>query len=262
MYMDGKTTRRGFVASLGGTALGLATASRAWAQAAEEEDEMVLVPAGTAIVGTSTEEVQTLAERYDIHASWLAIESPRREVELAAFYIDRLPVTGARYAEFCTATDRRWPFARQVAADPDGAGRLPVAFVNAVDAAAYAEWAGGRLPTEEEWEYAARGPDGLAYPWGNEWDPARCNCNHDKRPGGRGPTPVDAYPEGASPFGVLDMVGNLCEWTATGHKHSRVVKGGFFKQHEPYRFRVACKLMTQLTNNRQDYIGFRCARDA
>ena len=222
------------------------------------EEEMILVPRGIAVAGTSDGELERISASWHVHASWLAPERPRRKIAVGPFLIDRFPVTNADYIRFCRATGHDWPLLDSVAPS-----RLPATMVSAADAEAYAKWAGKRLPTETEWEFAARGTRGLIYPWGDRWAPGLCNNNAKNVPHGRGITPVDAYPRGASPFGVQDMAGNVCEWTSTsyGSPATRVVKSGFWRQHEPYRFRAACRLMSQLGGNRQDYLGFRCARD-
>jgi formylglycine-generating enzyme required for sulfatase activity len=223
------------------------------------ESEMILLPRGVAVVGTSDGEIDRIAAAWHVHASWLAPERPRREITVGPFQIDRFPVTHAEYLRFCRATGRDWPLA-----DSPAPPNVPATRVSAADAEAYATWAGKRLPSETEWEFAARGMDGLMYPWGDRWVPGHCNSNAKNVPRGKGIAPVDAHPFDASPFGVRDMAGNVCEWTSTAYLSSatRVVKGGFWRQHEPYRFRVACRLMSQWGVNRQDYIGFRCARDA
>jgi len=268
-----RLTRRAFVAATGATTWSLLS-RRAGATdtsgavvdvvARAAKRAMIPIPGGRAVVGTDRAEAEALAEKYNVHPSWLANETPRRIVEVASFLIDRFPVTNAEYRAFCQATGRQWVPAGQGRLAADTLATLPATFVNRDDAMAYAEWCGRRLPTEVEWEHAARGASGLAYPWGDEWDPTRCNSNERHVPGGRGPTPVDAYPSGASPFGVMDMAGNVCEWTAGSYAdapNAGVVKGGFWMQHEVYRFRAACRMMSQLAGNRQDYIGFRCAKD-
>jgi formylglycine-generating enzyme required for sulfatase activity/predicted Ser/Thr protein kinase len=156
--------------------------------------EMVLVPAGPFLMGRA-----------------------RRTIQLDAFYIDRTPVTNEQFARFVEITGYQ----------PSGAGadrflrgdglasggteraRRPVAYVSWADAKAYAQWAGKRLPTEAEWEKAARGTDGRKYPWGRA-NPEPSLANFDRSLGGT--TPVGAFPAGASPFGALDMAGNVWEW--------------------------------------------------
>jgi len=268
-----RLTRREFVAATGATTWRLFSrragaadpcASLVDAEAQAAKRAMILIPGGRAVVGTDSAEAEALAKKYNVHPSWLANETPRRIVEVAPFSIDRFPVTNADYLVFCQATGRQWVPAGQGQLAANKLALLPATFVNREDATAYAKWCGRRLPTEVEWEYAARGANGLAYPWGHDWDPTRCNSNEQHIPGGRGPTPVHAYPSGVSPFGVMDMVGNVCEWTADNYAdapRSGVVKGGFWLQHEAYRFRAACRMMSQLADNRQDYIGFRCAKD-
>ena len=135
-----------------------------------------------------------------------------REVALAAYKIGKNEVTNAEFAAFVEATSYDAGSEWRGYAEKNGP-TCPVVCVNNADAEAYCAWAGGRLPTENEWEYAATGGDGRQYPWGNEWDATRC-CNSA---GSRrsGPMPVGSFPEGASPFGCLDMAGNVWERTSS-----------------------------------------------
>jgi formylglycine-generating enzyme required for sulfatase activity len=260
-------TRRRFGASVAAAAAACLQASKGAGAAVRAQDvtdaEMVKIPGGTAVIGTDPAEAEVLSKTYAVHPSWFSLEFPLRRVELRTFYLDKYPVTNAAYVAFVQDSKYPWSFLRHVMQQLDDIASHPVVRVNILDAQAYAEWAAKRLPTEEEWEYAARGPDGFAYPWGRQWDPSRCNTNGENVPNGRGMKPVGAYPTGASPFGVMDLAGNVCEWTNTPHTAAcHVVKGGFWKQHEPYLFRAAYRGMTQFSSNQQEYLGFRCARDA
>src|SRR6185437_7051616 len=151
-----------------------------------------------------------------------AMGPDRREVRVDAFYIDKNPVTNHEFATFVSVTGYRPandPAARflahlrgvgsRVGAVPPALERHPVVYVSWDDARAYAAWAGKRLPTEAEWEKAARGTDGRKYPWGRA-EPGPTRANYGRSCGGT--TPVGAFPEGASPFGILDMAGNVWEW--------------------------------------------------
>ena len=175
------------------------------------DDTVVVVPAGAFLMGSATGDVD---------------ERPQRRVYVDAFEIDQYEVTNVQYRRFLLATGRaspqRWP-ERYVASlperDPDwhgtaypaGEATYPVVGVNWEDAAAYCAWARKRLPTEAEWEKAARGTDGRLYPWGDAWDAARANTG-DAAVGYT--QPVGSYPAGASPYGALDMTGNAWEWVA------------------------------------------------
>jgi formylglycine-generating enzyme required for sulfatase activity len=153
---------------------------------------------------------------------------PRRKVDLAPFLVGKYPVTVTQYLAFVeeeTAPKRQPKYWDQQQEHPN----WPVVNVTLHQASAYCEWAGCRLPTEEEWERAARGPDGTKYPWGNEdIDPSRANYG-ESRIGH--PTPVGLYPSGASTEGALDMVGNVFEWTSSEWSNRRGIydcRGGFF----------------------------------
>lgn len=222
--------------------------------------EMVLVPAGPFLMGPD-----------------------RRQVHLDAFYIDRTPVTNEQFLTFVQTTkyvpedDGRARFLMHLrdAVASRKLAKHPVIFVSWNDARAYALWAGKRLPTEAEWEKAARGTDGRRYPWGRE-DPTKIRALFGHRAGTT--APVGSFPRGASPFGVLDMAGNVLEWCEdtdapefylngpdrnprnAGDKDSvtRVMRGGSFI-HSAASLRV-----TSRTSFEPQYRfasgGFRCAR--
>ncbi|HEU4754573.1 MAG TPA: SUMF1/EgtB/PvdO family nonheme iron enzyme, partial [Armatimonadota bacterium] len=223
---------------------------------------MVLVPAGPFTMGSE---------------SGSPDEKPARTLTLPAFYIDRTEVTNEQYARFVQATGH--------AAPPDWPGRapdpkklrLPVVNVSWYDASAYARWAGRRLPTEAEWEKAARGPDGRLLPWGAQWDDRKANV--EGKSGDLPLKPVGSYPEGAAPCGALDMVGNAWEWTADwydrypgnpvpsvhyGEKY-RVIKGGGclnFYNSPPLNEKSAALRARIQPFGRYDALGFRCVADA
>ena len=142
-------------------------------------------------------------------------EKPRHKVHVDAFWIDRTQVTNAQYrqcveAGSCSPPTKVRSLTRENYYGNPEYDDYPVIHVSWHQARDYAEWVGGRLPTEAEWEKAARGTDGRIYPWGNDWDATRCNTTEG---GKRDTTPVGAYPQGASPYGALDMAGNVREWT-------------------------------------------------
>jgi formylglycine-generating enzyme required for sulfatase activity len=180
---------------------------------------MVFVPAGYFWMGTNDADADEDAR-------------PRRRVFLPSFYIDKLEVTNAPYKRF-----------RPQHTFPQGQENIPVANLQWDEANAYAHWRGGHIPTDAEWEKAARGTDGRRYPWGNELTPDRANYRRDGQPGHpkeaaqtcmvpgahKGLKAVGQYPTGASPYGALDMAGNAWEWVADfyrGDPDRRIIRGG------------------------------------
>jgi formylglycine-generating enzyme required for sulfatase activity len=171
---------------------------------------MVAVPAGEFIMGTDEQDPQEKAMEYGIMKPWFNDEHPAHRVNLPLYFIDTYEVTKADYLKFAQATGRRPPMDWQNGQYPPGKERHPIEEVAWEDANAYCLWAGKRLPTEAEWEKAARGPDGLKYPWGNEFDENRANVNNQVG----NTTEVGHYENGRSPYGAYDMIGNVWEWTA------------------------------------------------
>lgn len=161
-------------------------------------DSMVLIPAGKFAMGTDMKNAD-------------AESRPQHIVDLKAYRIDKYLVTNAQYARFIAATGHRPPSDWKGGKPQLGTLLLPVTLVNWYDAAAYAKWAGKRLPTEAEWEKAARGTDGRRWPWGSEMDPARLNTYYNVGSASL----VTTYDKGVSPYGVYDMAGNVDEWTAS-----------------------------------------------
>lgn len=158
---------------------------------------MVLVPAGPFLMGSNE----------------FPRETPPRVVEVRGFWMDRFPVTNAAFWAFVAATGHRAPVDWIDAAPRVGFELHPV-MVSWTDADAYAAWAGKRLPSEAEWEKAARGTDGRRYPWGNDWDTAKALTWETAAVSGMRTEPVDARPAGASPYGCEQMAGLLEEWCA------------------------------------------------
>ena len=225
--------------------------------------EMVLIPAGPFLMGTRREDAQSLARQYGFDVSWLGGEVPQRRVELPAFAIDKYPVTNRQFSQFCEAAGAAPPrLLWRGKTPPAHLLDHPVTFVNHAEATAYATWAAKRLPTEAEWEKAARGPDGRLFPWGDEFDPDACQWNRDGSGPGPGTASVRAHPNGASVYGVVDMVGNVGEWCRDGPgPGSRAIRGGCWLTELPLNLRPASRTMSGFPHNRSSFYGFRCARD-
>ncbi|MBI4390783.1 MAG: SUMF1/EgtB/PvdO family nonheme iron enzyme [candidate division NC10 bacterium] len=248
---------------------------------------MVLIPAGLFIMGSDAAErawAYGASSAVARQARWYDDE-PGRVVSLPAFRIDRFLVTHAQYRAFVRATGHRAPgirkeeylaqgflvhdydavvtrFLWQGGATPPALEDHPVVLVSAEDAEAYCGWRGTlegralRLPTQEEWEKAARGTDGRWFPWGMTWDARRLNSAE------AGPlftTPVTAYPQGQSFYGMFDAAGNVFEWTASRYADGRrVMKGAGSWDDEAGICRPAAR-HGRPSGSRHILLGFRCA---
>ena len=226
---------------------------------------MITIPAGPFTMGTDR-------ERADPQ------NTPAHVVNLPAYRIDKYLVTNAQYARFVAATGYRAPLDWKDGKIPKGFKLHPVTMVTWADAKAYAKWAGKRLPSEAEWEKAARGTDGRRWPWGDKMDPTKVNTYYTVG----NTTPVTKYPQGASPYGVMDMAGNVSEWTTSdflpyqGSKasldlfdvgggertrgiHYKVLRGGTWRS-DPFSTQSFQRNFS-LPNYASDFYGFRCVAD-
>jgi toxoflavin biosynthesis protein ToxD len=220
--------------------------------------ELVRIPAGPFVMGSTMEEREA-AYRLDELAyghtrtrqwKWYDDEKPKKP-NLPAYQITRTPITNSQYLSFVRSSGLPFPdvrkaewtsyglihpyqrtrrFAWVAGSYPKTRSQHPVVLISQADAEIYAKWVSHktgqtwRLPTEEEWEKAARGADGRWFPWGQKYDPLRLN-SHDKGPFDT--LPVGSFPGGNSPYGLVDAAGQVFEWTATRARSDRyIVKGG------------------------------------
>lgn len=199
-------------------------------------------------------------------------EKPRHRIDLDAYSIDRYEVTNGLYKRFMEATGRAAP-RHWSHGDLNGVSQ-PVVGVSWHDADAYCRWVRKRLPTEAEWEKAARGDDGPTYPWGEEWDSSRANSKESPL---NKPAPVGSYPSGVSPYGVHDMAGNVWEWVADWYAKDsyqrspqrnpqgpeagpwKVLRGGSWG-FLPSLLRTTSRLSIT-PDLRNTVVGFRCAKE-
>jgi len=179
---------------------------------------MVLVPAGPFQMGTDrTDAASGEAADLGLPYTWYSDATPRHTVNLPAFYIDKYEVTNAQYLRFLNETEipLGTPYGWEGDHPADGTGDYPVAGLNWYEAYLACQHYGKRLPTEAEWEKAARGTDGRLYPWGDTFDESFANV----ATGSAGRLmPVGSFPQGASPYGAEDMIGNAWEWTKDWYK--------------------------------------------
>ncbi|MFW5857950.1 MAG: formylglycine-generating enzyme family protein [Planctomycetota bacterium] len=228
--------------------------------------EMIWIPAGAFLRGSETEVAGS-------------DEGPQKTIRLDGYWIYKFPVTVEQYRKFCEATGKEFKptWGQNMHAAPAGDEDKHAVQANWYDADAYARWAGAALPTEAQWEKAARGADGRTYPWGNDWAPETCVSMeltlHRFTPGFR---PVGSHPEGASPYGVMDMAGNVWEWVDDWYAHEyyqtapdknpagpesgeyKVMRGGCSLYNETMS-RTTARMINPPQVNNWTPTGWRCA---
>ncbi len=219
--------------------------------------DMVLIPAGPFVYGLGERARDSVIDALSTaHLAIFNLEFERHTVELPSFYMDKYEVTNAHYAVFMKETGHRKPkyWTSRLYSRPN----QPVVGIGWDDAQAYAAWAGKRLPSEEEWEKAARGTDGRIWPWGNE--PSSDKYNGSMQ-GNYAPVEVGSFPQGASPYGVMDMAGNVYEmttgkWGSTG----RAMRGGSYLNAGAYT-RTMFRWAPDDDTSGAAWLGFRCVMD-
>lgn len=230
-----------------------------------DPNPMVRVPAGAFTMGSDNR---------------LPDEGPAHRVDLKSYMIDLYEVTNLQYKQFIDATSHRSPSHFRNRTFPPGKADHPVTFVSWYDATDYCAWAGKRLPTDAEWEKAARGTDQRTFAWGNEFDINKANTPvRWERLNLEGDTaPVGAFVAGASPYGVYDMSGNVWEWTSSwylaypgntrktenyGEKY-KTLKGGSWWDCSFYQCGISAPVFNRSffnANVKNASFGFRCAKD-
>ena len=243
--------------------------------------DMVEIPGGEFTFKVSSKAMEG-ANQAGIDVAYPWEDAPRRFHERAMtikrFFMDRTPVTNKQFKAFLDASNYRPKDSANFLKDwkdgnyPQGAADRPVTWVSIEDARAYATWAGKRLPNEWEWQYAAQGTDGRLYPWGNDWRPDAVPTPNMSRVFAP-PAPVGAHPAGIGAHGVLDMVGNVWQWTnefSDEHTRSAIIRGGSSYQPQalwyfpqtPRNDQHSKLLLMSPGRDRSGTIGFRCAADA
>ncbi|MBI3811678.1 MAG: formylglycine-generating enzyme family protein [Nitrospirae bacterium] len=238
-------------------------------------DGMVLIPAGEFIMGSDQVDTEGKGAEFGMVKPFYLDEHPRHRVYLPDYYIDKYETTHAAYKTFVDATAARrlnnWPDGRM----SPGLENYPAAGMSWYEAERFCRWAGKRLPTEAEWEKAARGTDGRDYPWGDAYDPAKANTGET----GIGDlTPVGRFETGRSPYGAYDMAGNVWEFTSDWYKpypgsddlsdafgeKFKVIRGGSWGGMAHYSlpqfYRTAFRFYAEPQRASPD-TGFRCAKD-
>jgi len=209
-------------------------------------------------------------------------ETPAHKVDVGEYWIDKYEVTNAHYKRFVDATGHSAPIHWRKGSYPPKKANHPVVYVNWHDATDFCQWAGKRLPTEAEWEKAARGTDGRHFPWGNSFDPTRANTpqywiSRGLTPEEGDTLPVGSFEKGKSPYGLYDMAGNVYEWVQDWYKaypgnqypnsfygeRDKILRGGSWYDCLSY----GCGLSSPSYNRsrftpeiKNSGFGFRCAK--
>ena len=204
--------------------------------------DMVLIPAGEFTMGSN---------------DWWPKSGPEHKKSVNAFYIDKYEVTNNKYKTFVDSAGYNPPDNWKDNRIPAGRENHPVVYVSWFDAEAYCRWTGKRLPTEEEWEKAARGTDGRIYPWGDKFDSKNINSVEAAKDG---PVKVGTFEKGKSPYGVYDMAGNVSEWTDSwdNKKQYRITRGGSY--FDGADLNKTTSTLMSIPVDVHEYIGFRCVK--
>jgi formylglycine-generating enzyme required for sulfatase activity len=237
--------------------------------------EMVFIPASAFLMGSNDEDKEGKGAEFGTVKPLYMDEHPLHRVYLYGYWIDKYEVTNLQYKAFVEVTNSRPPRSWPGGVFPVSSAHYPVTYVNWYEASRFCQWAGKHLPTEAQWEKAARGTDGRIYPWGNEFDGKRANTGES---GQNGVAPVGSYEMGKSPYGVYDMVGNVWEWTedwykpypgntytsdAFGEKH-KILRGGSWGGTGHYALPIFYRTTYRLYAPPEEAYpdgGFRCAKD-
>lgn len=246
-------------------------------KAVEVPAGMVLIPAGEFVMGSDDIDASGKSKEFGFNEPWYLPEHPKRKVRLPDYFIDKYEVSNGQFKGWLVE------LGKYSAAQIDDVierlhmqqDNLPVRIITWNKAQEYCRSTGKRLPTEAEWEKAARGTDGREYPWGNEWSPDFSNSGQNEQD----LMPVGSYEKGQSPYGVYDMAGNVMEWTADWYeaydgakyqspnygKKRRVARGGSWggigHYVIPHYFRTAYRFNFPADGAYND-VGFRCAMNA
>ncbi|MBI5197073.1 MAG: formylglycine-generating enzyme family protein [Nitrospirae bacterium] len=235
---------------------------------------MIFVPSGPFILGSDKEDKEKRAVEFGSIKPWYLDEHPQQKIVVQAFYIDQYEVTNAQYLRFIQTTEYFPPTEWDNGVLPPGRESYPVTGVTWYDTGHYCQWLGKRLPTEMEWEKAARGTDGREFPWGNTFDKKKAQTGYADV---KDAVPVGSFEAGKSPYGIYDMAGNTWEWTQDWYQaypnssytdarfgeKFKVIRGGGWGGIGHYAlemyYRSAYRFFADPRASFND-VGFRCAK--